>query len=115
MSKDAVALISLIVLAAVCAFSGCKSAPLKARCNEQPQWFTADQQGRKVGIYVCFGEENQMLYSMRLMPPAPPIPNPSIARVEPAVKSPKISVKKPAVKSPASLPTLGGTAAEKTK
>ena len=64
-----------VLFVAVAFTAACAGAPVKpvtARCNEQPQWLTKDPQGHDVGIYVCFGEENRLLYSARVLPPPPP-------------------------------------------
>lgn len=73
----------LIAVVLIVAFAGCAGprrkpttaaappAPIKARCLEKPQWTTKDEQGNDIGIYVCFGDESKLLYTARIIPPAP--------------------------------------------
>lgn len=67
-------LAAAVALTAGCAHAPAAPKPLTARCNDTPQWATKDDAGRDVGIFVCFGEENRLLYVARLLPPAPPVP-----------------------------------------
>lgn len=73
--------LALVIAAAVlaaCADAQPKktaAAPaLTARCNIDPQWRTEDDHGQKLGIYVCFGDENRLLYEVRVLPPAAAVP-----------------------------------------
>jgi hypothetical protein len=66
-----------VLFVAVAGLSACaglqqREKPIVARCNEQVQWTTKDDAGNAVGIFVCFGEHNQLLYVVRQLPPAPP-------------------------------------------
>ena len=76
------------ILIALAALIGCagprlkKEVPQQARCNVTPQWNTKDENGNHVGIYVCFGEKNQLLYSARII--SAPLPKPTV--VEPKKK-----------------------------
>jgi len=98
--KNIAAVLAVAVSLTGCAGLGAKKKPVAARCNEQPQWTTTDERGYPIGIYVCFGEENQLLYAIRILPPpAAPAPKPA----------PKASVKKPATPA-AALPSVSGTA-----
>ena len=69
-----------VVLAAF--FVGCagpqpkQEDPQQARCNVTPQWNTKDKNGNHVGIYVCFGEKNQLLYSAKII--SAPLPKPTL-------------------------------------
>jgi hypothetical protein len=49
------------------------AAPRQARCNEAPQWTTVDDKGQRVGIYVCFGSDSQLLWTARVLPPEPQV------------------------------------------
>ncbi|MDD5301528.1 MAG: hypothetical protein PHS14_00350 [Elusimicrobia bacterium] len=69
------ALLVVLVLTTACATTQPQPAA-RAQCNAVPQWTTQDAQGRPVGIYVCFGPEQRLLYTVRLLPPAPATPTP---------------------------------------
>jgi hypothetical protein len=99
------AALALLMTLTGCAGLGAKKKPVAARCNEQPQWTTTDERGYPIGIYVCFGEENQLLYAIRVLPP----PAPAAAPAPKTKASPKASVKPP---TPAAtkLPAVSGTA-----
>lgn len=72
-----------LLAAAVSLLTACAGAHPKpeatARCNEAPQWVTKDAAGNAIGIFVCFGEENRLLYTARVLPPPPPAPAPASA------------------------------------
>lgn len=79
----------IAVLILTIAMSACAGAtpkppqapePIQARCNDKPQWATKDIEGRDVGIYVCFGAENRLLYSVRLISSDLPAPKQKAAR-----------------------------------
>jgi hypothetical protein len=127
---------SYVIVAAITLLAACAGAPKKAdataRCNEAPQWVTKDAAGNSIGIFVCFGEENRLLYTARVLPPPPPAPAASpltddekhflevgkaeVARLKAITDNGIKSAKKPAsTPAPAAppatpLPTLGGTA-----
>lgn len=86
---------------AVAALAACASGQLKQpkalACQHDPQWFTTDEKGRAVaGVYVCFGDAGQLLYTSRpltleqlekMSPPAP-VP-PQLVRVGAKKAAPK--------------------------
>ena len=63
-------------------FTGCAGArpQTKARCNQAPQWTTVSAEGQHIGVFVCFGEENHLLYVARQ------IPAPAVVKPKPAKK-----------------------------
>lgn len=71
---------SYVIVAAIALLAACAGAPAKkpdatAKCNDTPQWVTKDAAGNAVGIYICFGDDNRLLYSARFLPtPPPPAP-----------------------------------------
>lgn len=81
---------ALLALAASCALtSGCAAAPPKKApavtaatpCQNVPQWTVSGPDGAPLGIFICFGADNQLLYQVR---PLPPAPAPAAAPVAPA-------------------------------
>jgi hypothetical protein len=127
---------SYIIVVAIALLAACAGAPKKAdttaRCNEAPQWITKDAAGNAVGIFVCFGEENRLLYTARVLQPTPPAPaaapltddenlsldvgKTEVARLttptDNGIKSAKKSASTPAPHAPPAtpLPTANGTA-----
>ena len=80
----------LVAFVAIAALAACASLkptpppppPAQVRCNETPQWTSKDAAGHDVGIFICFGEKSQLLYSVHVLPPAPvaaPAPTPAAA------------------------------------
>lgn len=71
------AALALMMTMTGCAGLGAKKADsevLTARCNEQATWFTTDGTGQNIGIFICFGERNKLLYVARVMPAPPSTP-----------------------------------------
>lgn len=68
--------------------------PPTARCQENPNWTTNDEKGNPVGIFVCFGDNSQLLYTVKQMPPPSTIgPVPASS---PAIKTIKRTMHKAA-------------------
>lgn len=60
-----------------CAHAPAQPAPASkvAMCNESPAWITTDpKNGHRVGIFICFGEDNHLLYATRELPNPAPAP-----------------------------------------
>ena len=59
----------LAIILAAALSAACASVPQKPKtlaCQSAPQWFTNDAQGRPAGaVFVCFGEEHQLLWNSR--------------------------------------------------
>lgn len=106
MIKQTVAVLITAALAGCAGAPAKKPSPLKARCNEDPQWVTQTEVGERLGIFICFGEENRLLYTTKVLAPLAPVK---------ALAKPQPSIKKPAAKKLLALPTLGGTAADTKK
>lgn len=108
------AFVLAVSLAACASARAKKPASLLARCNEEPQWITQNVEGQRVGIFICFGEENKLLYTTQVLPPLPPEPpKKTMKDLILAVDTSKPKIKKPSAPADTKLPTLGGTAAEK--
>jgi len=92
MPNKIIVLIAAAFMAACAASAPKPAASMTASCTELPQWTTKDQQGRSIGVYVCFGEESRLLYAVRVMTLPPKAPSPG--------QKPKTSAKKPAAGAP---------------
>lgn len=95
-----------------------KQETTAARCQENPTWLLKDEQGRDLAVYICFGDQNRLLYTVRIVPPAAatkPQPKPRKAsarasRARPGPTAPASAAAPPAAPPPVPLATLGGTA-----
>ncbi len=63
------------MIAVVVLLTGCAAAkpkiPAAVACQNAPQWFTNDAQGKPSNaVFVCFGEDGVLLYRSRPLTPA---------------------------------------------
>lgn len=70
-----IAALLMVTTLAGCTATAAKSRKAQAdkdvRCIEQPQWTIPDEQGKRIGVFVCFGPDNRLLYAARVLPPEP--------------------------------------------
>lgn len=68
---------SSVIAAALLLLTACAAAPTKkaatVQCNDAPQWTMKAADGRALGIFVCFSDDNHLLYTTRALP-VPPAP-----------------------------------------
>lgn len=66
--KTFFAVLTAILSLVACAGAPPKAAvaPLTAPCQHDAQWFISDDQGTpRKAVYVCFGDQGQLLYTVR--------------------------------------------------